>query len=308
MRFLTALGLSVAFSAGAASGDAIPDKTAAPEVAVVESNRSYMVKLDCVACPFAVWDSASEVSWQTPPQDNALLLNFNIDTSGTALLLNGKRILPLDPMPLIVKAPQVAASQTLDGSSIDEGSKHDFLLQYEHSLLRDKEPGKFWVQFDVTGWLLQQTSEPVPMDKAGQKLVQVLLHKEANGTDLRIESMQVVERQDRKQPYRMKCGNLAVVKTTFDPAEWDEFGKFGTWSRILHVVLGTLGGFWYDNFQHNARVLLLALWLAITVFLVRRWRQARREEKEVLAEDDAESAMPSYQYSVIPVIKIEEYD
>ncbi|KAF2133708.1 hypothetical protein P153DRAFT_280453 [Dothidotthia symphoricarpi CBS 119687] len=308
MRFLIALGFSAAFGAVAASSDAIPDKTTAPEITVVESNKNYLVKLDCVECPFAVWDSSSEVSWQTPPQDNALLLNFNIDAQGTALLLNGKRILPLDPMPLDVKAPQVAANQTHEIAEIDEGSQHDLSLQYEHSLLRDKEPGKFWVQFNVTGWVLQQTTV-VHMDKVDQKLVQVLLHKEANGTDLRIEEIQVVAREDRKQPYRMKCGRPAIVKTTFDPAEWDEFGKFGTWSRIMNLVLGNLGGFWYDNFQHNARVLLLALWLAITVFLVRRWHQARQEEKDVLAEDDAESALlPSYQYSVIPVIKIEEYD
>lgn len=333
MRLISSFGLLVAFSAAAASSDRQqPEEETAdgggtsvskllPEIAVVESNKSYIVKLDCVQCPFAVWDSSTEVSWQTPPQDNALILNFDIDAHGTALLLNGRRILPLDPMPLDIRVSQVASNQTFESLDITDGALRDGLsqdpqtsttnqklwLQYEHSLLRDKDPRKFWVQFDVTGWILEETIDRVHMDKEGQKLVQMLLSKESNENELRIEDIQVVERKDRIEPYRMKCGKLAIVQTVYDPSEWDRFGKLGTSSRLGNLVLGKLGDFWYEHLQANARIFLLALWLAITVFLVRRWHHARQQEKD-LAEEDAEIALPSYQYSAIPVIKIEEYD
>lgn len=224
-------------------------------------------------------------------------------------------------MPLDIKATQIAANQTSEIAEMDglehisdplwapqtKAAKHDFWLQYEHSLLRDQEPDKFWVQFDITGWIVAQNMDAVQMDKAGQKLAQVLVRKEAMSDELRIESVQVVERKDRMQPYRMKCGNLAIVKTAYNPNEWDKYGKFETWSRLAYLVLGKLGDFWSDSFEQNAHIFILALWLAITVFLVRRWHQARQHEK-ALAEEDAEIALPSYQYSIIPVIKIEEYD
>lgn len=84
MRFFAAFGLSVVFGVVAASGDRqleeegieqpqVAGKTVASEITVVEPNKRYVVKLDCLECPFAVWDSSSQVSWQTPPQDNALV-------------------------------------------------------------------------------------------------------------------------------------------------------------------------------------------------------------------------------------------
>lgn len=45
----------------------------APEITVVEVNQTYVVKLDCQGCPFAVEATNTEVLWQQPPQDNALV-------------------------------------------------------------------------------------------------------------------------------------------------------------------------------------------------------------------------------------------
>jgi hypothetical protein len=145
-----------------------------------------------------------------------------------------------------------------------------------------------------------------------QKLVQVLLRNETN--ELFIEDVQVVARRDRAQPYRMKCGRLAMVQTVFDPTEWDKYGKIGTESRLQNMIVDKISDVWSDDFQHNALVLPLALVLAFGIFMLRRWYVRRQQERSV-AEDDAEIALLNgdYEdappaYADIPVIKIEEYD
>jgi hypothetical protein len=42
------------------------------EIEVVEANKSYIVHLECVGCPFAVQDSNGNKVWQQP-YDNALV-------------------------------------------------------------------------------------------------------------------------------------------------------------------------------------------------------------------------------------------
>jgi len=89
-----------------------------PDIAVVEPNKTYTVRLECAGCPHAVIQGAGidGVIWEQPPQDNALQLDFDIKTleghSKPSLLLNGRSILPLEPMPLYLNAWQVPANTT----------------------------------------------------------------------------------------------------------------------------------------------------------------------------------------------------
>jgi hypothetical protein len=46
----------------------------ADAVTTVEANRSYVVKLDCIGCPFRIRKPLDE-SWQDPPRDNSLVSN-----------------------------------------------------------------------------------------------------------------------------------------------------------------------------------------------------------------------------------------
>ncbi|KAF1941130.1 hypothetical protein EJ02DRAFT_423350 [Clathrospora elynae] len=294
-------------------------KDLAPVITTVEANRSYVVKLECVGCPFAVIENELHMSWEQPPRDNSLFLKFDVDKSNSALLLNGHRILPLDPMPLFVNALQWPTNVTKD--TIIQLIKTDFKptlprhqefpLQYEHTLLRTEEAGQLWFQFNVTGLPWGATNEPVKM---GQKVVQVLLREQGSGNGISIEDIQVVEAKDRVQPYKMKCGKLAMVRTAFDPNEWDEYGKFGTWSRLWNLVMGSMGDFWFNNLQHNALMLPLALLLAVSIFLARLLYQQRHQENVSRdGDDDAETALLGREdapppYADIPVIKIEEYD
>ncbi|KAF2832456.1 hypothetical protein CC86DRAFT_442690 [Ophiobolus disseminans] len=303
----------------------------APEITIVEPNKAYVVKLDCPGCPFAVKDTNTKVLWQQPPQENALRLQFTVDTfhntPNPALLLNGRRILPLDPMPLNINAWQVPANITTDDMTLlwlgPTAWGVQLPLQYEHTVLRTQESGAIWIQFDVTGLPLSKTNDPrfpylavqpIHLEGEDRKLVQLLLRQQNETSGMFIEDVQVVARKERAQPFRMKCGRLAMVQTSFDPAKWDKYGKLGTSARLQSLVVSKTGDLWSDYVQSNMFVFSLTVLLAMGMVMLRLkyWqRQLEEEESDVDSENALlsigyEDAPPAY--ANIPVIKIEEYD
>lgn len=354
MRFVAALS---AISAVAVAADRLPlDQGAepnislyAPEITVLEPSKAYVVKLDCPGCPFAIKETNTEVHWQQPAQGNAMVrrhyffhiahsnltvakrLKLSVETFDSspnpALLLNGRRILPLDPMPLHINAGQIPANITMDDMTLMLGgpttSGASIPLQYEHTVLRTEESGQLWIQFDVTGLPLSESNDPRfpylgaeswKLEGEDRKLVQLMVRQQNETSEMFIEDIQVVARKDRAQPYRMKCGRLAMVQTTFDPAEWDEYGRFGTSERMQNLVVGKFGDFWFNYVQHSMLLLPFSILLAAGVVMLRSWYLQRKMDQDTL-EDDAEIALLSSEYedappayADIPVIKIEEYD
>ncbi|KAF7577526.1 hypothetical protein A1F96_09677 [Pyrenophora tritici-repentis] len=287
-----------------------------PAVTVVQENRTYAVKLECAGCPFVSWERPHEAEWQHPPPDNSLMLMFKLDESQSALLLDDHRIFPLDPMPLHIGAMQVP--NDMDKGALDEqmgrGFRPDapggmrFPLQYEHSVFRAEGPGSMWLQFNVTGLAFGEDTEPFQL---GQNVIQVLLRAEDDEDDykLSIGVVQVVQEKNMAQAPRMECGRLAMVKTTFDPNQWDEFGKFGTWSRTWNLVIGRLGDYWSDHLEDNMMLLPLLVLLSVSIVMASRFYQSRQQDDR---DSDAETALLGHYapppYRDIPVIKIEEYD
>lgn len=174
------------------------------------------------------------------------------------------------------------------------------------------------MHFNVTG--LAWGEEPTPF-KMGQKVVQILLREDPAGQEvepkkgvesaLSIADVQVVDEKDSVQPLRMKCGRLAMMRTAFDPNEWDEYGKFGTWSRTWNVVVGKLAAFWSGNGEGNVMIFPLALLLALSIVVARRICQFRQQGSAGGSSYAGFSLLgwgASPQYRPIPVIKIEEYD
>jgi hypothetical protein len=230
-------------------------------------------------------------------------------------------------MPLNINAWQVPANITTDDMTLlwlgPTAWGVQLPLQYEHTVLRTEEVGQLWIQFDVTGLPLGKSNdprfpyldaEPVTLDGADRKIVQLLLRQQNETSEMSIEDIQVVSRQDRAQPYRMKCGRLAMVRTAFDPADWDEYGKTGTSERTKNLIVGKVGDFWSDYVQNNMLVIPIALLLLLCIGALRRWYGRRQQEKDCV-DDDTEIALLSsgYEdappaYADIPTIKIEEYD
>ncbi|KAJ4986975.1 hypothetical protein SVAN01_07516 [Stagonosporopsis vannaccii] len=307
-------------------GMPVPD--VAPEITVIEANKSYVVKLDCPSCPFTIKDGEMV---QMRRIDNSLrcepsltkkkLLKFDIKKAESALStvsLNGGQILPLAPMPLFINAYQVLAntSQNALDSIVHEGMLdpnyagptpyYHYPVMYDHTLLKTKDAGQWWLQFYVTG-LHSHFSEYT-------RLVEILI-KEQKGESgavhsLSIEDFRVVGYLEREKPLKMKCGRLAMVKTSFKPSEWDEYGKLGSWSHTWNMVIGKIGQ-GLDHIRHSALLLPLALFVAFIVFFARVGCQRRQQDKNVDAEyalvDTEDFELPPA-YSDIPVIKIEEYD
>jgi len=291
-------------------------KEVIPAITVVQENRTYAVKLECAGCPFVSWQRPHEAEWQHPPPDNSLMLMFKLDESNSALLLDDHRIFPLDPMPLHIGAMQVPNDldkgaldlQMVRGFKLDTPDRMRFPLQYEHSVFRADGPGSMWLQFNVTGLAFGENAEPF---RLGQKVVQVLLRAEHRDEEykLSIGDVQIVEAKNMAQAPRMECGKLAMMKTAFDPTEWDEYGKFGTWSRTWNLVIGRLGEYWSDHLEDNMMLLPLVALFAVSIVMASRLYQSRQQDDGDL---DAETALLGRYapppYRDIPVIKIEEYD
>jgi hypothetical protein len=252
------------------------------------------------------------------------MLGFELDDAKTALLLNGQRIFPLDPMPLHINAVQIPTNITMGAleQQIQRGLRSSnpkrmtFPLQYEHTVFRARQGGFLWVQFNVTGLAFGETVEPVKMQ---QKVVQILLREiphrdEVDGelvytTKFSIKDIDIADAKMRVQPQKMECG--AIVQTMFDPNHWDEYGQLGTWSRTGYAVLAKL----VERLASVVLLLPLALFLAICMVMARRMYQLRQQER--LCREDAETALLGRDsndddapppYADIPVIKIEEYD
>ncbi|KAF1931120.1 uncharacterized protein M421DRAFT_57099 [Didymella exigua CBS 183.55] len=313
----------------------MPVPPVASPVTVIEENKSYAVKLECPNCPFFIknavpketcsWEELAPCSWRE--QSNALLDVEKAAAAISTLRVNGASVLPLGPMPLFVNAYQVADNLTQEAldsivraGMLDSDFKGDTdysvtpALQYEHTLLKTKTPGEWYVQLDLTGMQYGMYPEPLHFD-LDRRLVQILV-KEQNieneeGHSLSIEDIQIVERSQRAQPIKMKCGKLAMVKTSFDPNEWDRYGRLGSWSRFWNMVSVEIAQYWSDNIQHNALALPLALMFAFVVFFARIWFQRRQQDKTMDAEYalldcDHDDLPPAY--ANIPIIKIEDYE
>jgi hypothetical protein len=208
-------------------------------------------------------------------------------------------------MPLHIHAFQVNANfsemhmrKAIDLQMMDEswnlGTKYgEFELQYEHTVVGTRDPGKSWVQFDITGILYpyaiysQDPKGYYELQAEGQKLVQILLRETAEPHELFIEDMQVVDRKDRAKPYTMPCGRLAMAQTAFNPLEWDDYGKIGTWSRSFNLLWSKTGDLFWNNL-----IFLPILVVVVPALILLRWMASRKlQEAALLAEDDAEAAL-----------------
>jgi hypothetical protein len=69
-------------------GEPLPEL--ADAVTTVGVNRSYVVKLDCIGCPFRIRKPLDE-SWQDPPRDNSLVSPSSPSSRTAVLVLTDQR-------------------------------------------------------------------------------------------------------------------------------------------------------------------------------------------------------------------------
>lgn len=244
-------------------------------------------------------------------------LHFNIDkTNGidSTLSLNGRRIVPLDPMPLEITTWQVPANLTTDAQdrllASPPADAIPLSIAFEHTILRTEEGAERMIQFDITSLLLvDDKRESMKLNGQGQKLVQIQLQMNKDTREVSIRDLQVVEREHRAQPFTLKCGRLAMAKTQFDPSDWDAYGEIGSWSRLFSRTFSFL------DLQQNPLLLPIALILGLVGIMVRRWLQRGERDIRFADDDEANVALLDIDfedlppaYANIPTFKIEEYD
>jgi hypothetical protein len=73
MQVFAALGVFATIAVSAELDAVAAPPQLAPVITTIKANKNYAVKLDCLGCPFAIKDADHKVTWQDPPQENALV-------------------------------------------------------------------------------------------------------------------------------------------------------------------------------------------------------------------------------------------
>ncbi|PVI04910.1 hypothetical protein DM02DRAFT_611027 [Periconia macrospinosa] len=242
-------------------------------VTTVREGESYIVELDCVGCHD-----------QNNVEGQSLMLNFTLAPSAQSVLLNGAPIAPLAPLPLTIHAIQTPSLQNhnaLDSNlNLADPSLSSVNLAYSHSILGTQQRGKHWIQFDVTS--IHSATQTQHLTSPTQPLVELLVVESFATRTLHIETLQLASRANRRKPFQMKCGRLAIATTSFDPAEWDRYGKFGSASRIWNL-------FWESAtrvFLGPGLVLMVVTVVVGVVKVVKRRAERKRSEGEWAGRED----------------------
>ena len=129
-------------------------------------NRVYVLKIDCISCPFLTRHSNSK-EWETNPRPNQLVLPLYIDSSPSRLYLGGKTLNPLwyeRRAPSFYSLPHPFAPPFMaDQIDTDKTSRQqdrlvtrDFQLAYEYDMVTyaPKNRVQEWevlIEFEITG-------------------------------------------------------------------------------------------------------------------------------------------------------------
>lgn len=173
-RFTSFLWLTAAKIWAHSAEDAISEAAAAlsaSPIGVIIPNRSYLIKLDCISCPYLVRHS-NRNEWEKDPRPNQLTLGLYIDGPLPRLYLQGEQLNPLwyerraptfyslpHPFAPPFTANQIGTNETLqrEENNIGYGMPiRQFELAYEYDMVTyaPKDRVREWevlIQFEITG-------------------------------------------------------------------------------------------------------------------------------------------------------------
>ena len=159
--------------------DAIPGVSSTIPPSAIDAiipNRVYVLKIDCISCPFLTRHSNSN-EWETDPRPNQLVLPLYIDNSPSRLYLGGKTLSPLwyerrapsfyslpHPFAPPFMADQIGTNKT--SRQRDWLFTQEFELAYEYDMVTyaPKDRVREWevlIEFEITGL---RHEEHVPKD------------------------------------------------------------------------------------------------------------------------------------------------
>lgn len=163
-------------------------------------------------------------------------------------------------------------------------------IGYKYTQLATSQPGVEWLQFDITELYIRQEHQMLGyhMDKEDQKMFQLSVHRPIQGNEKTVTfgPVRTIQRGEKEAPLKMPCGRDAMLVAEYNPAEWDEFGKIGSWSHMWNS--------WFSDswFARNWLNIHFAVTLLAICILIRRRRLQRMEQAAAMrAEEDAEAAL-----------------
>jgi len=277
----------------------LPLPEIAAPITTVHEQENYVVKLECLGCPFRVREYGQTVEhWQENPQENSLLFNFSITEDKHSLLVNGIQIEPLS-LPAKVFAYQVPANlsanimdKMIDMKMMDNswnvGTQYgNFEISFEHTTMMTEEHLVQLLQFDIThaDYRYGQNPGVAILNQPEQKLIQLKLSRESMAVGLKIKSIELVQQGEKITKAIMPCGKQAPRFTqVFRATEWDYYGHIGTWLWTFNKITDE-GADW--AFGHIPHFVIAALIIGLVV--IRRRILQKREAKNAI--EDLEAAL-----------------
>ena len=174
--FLWLINLTVRVHSVEDAAPGVSSTTPPSAIDIIIPNRVYVLKIDCISCPFLTRRSNSN-EWETDPRPNQLVLPFYIDSSPSRLYLGGKTLNPLWyerrapsfyslPHPF---APPFVAEQIDTNKTARQQDRlfiREFELAYEYDMVTyaPKDRVREWevlIEFEITGL---RHEEHVPKD------------------------------------------------------------------------------------------------------------------------------------------------
>jgi len=256
MRSLLAVALPVLAAAGSVEmGDRylVPDRS---EYFLRESSDSvnHFFKLEIQGYAMREWEYG-------PPPTDSLILNFTIPNARGDILLNGQRILsmpfpppnieavPIEalPVPTDISREELEVLFAMPPAILRERSaywkyKH-YQVGYSLTHMKVDEGASTVLQLDVKSLYRRNPDKDFELDEPNQKIVELHINPvslpNTGAVGMTLSRAQLVTREEKQKPFKMRCGREAKWVVERDPREWDKFGKLGTWSRTLHI--------WWDQ-------------------------------------------------------------
>ncbi|KAF2503081.1 hypothetical protein BU16DRAFT_555105 [Lophium mytilinum] len=300
----------------------LPLPEIAAPITTVHEHDNYVVKLECLGCPFRVREyGVRGEHWQENPQDNSLLFNFSIAEDKHSLLVNGRQIYPL-ALPAKIYSFQVPANlsanvmhkmvdmRMMDSSWMVGTQYGSFEISFEHTTMMTNERLVQLLQFDITHAEIRGENPGVALlNQPKQKLIQLKLSHENIQEGLKIKSIELVEQGEKMTHAIMPCGKEAPRFTqVFRFTEWDYYGHIGTLKWTWNKTIGETGDWISDH------SFLLAALAIVLIVLKRRINQRRKAKRAIddpeaallIVEDDEEAAPEPVQDEQQAEPKLEE--
>lgn len=274
------------------------DFQVAPDITTIHNGTSYIVKLPCIDCPFRHREHGMGYGeWEISPRENALLLNFTINGGTRQLELNSRAIYPdrngVELRNIQAYQPPIwlyttTLQRMIDVSMFDREFKGvgtgyaSFDLNWDLTVVRGPDdPMSATLHFDIVSIDYDGVHK---LSSLQQQIVRIDLNmKRVAPETMEITSIRLIDRFDAARAEAIATTRLhptpSLERYRFHNAEWNRYGKLGTWEHFWNYL-----PWWLDR----TIAAYFPLWATVLVvspfWFCYRWSRRRRARAVLAAE------------------------